>query len=113
MIVASLLTHASLFLQRLAHLEDDASNEKLRRNLRRKLDNGIEALDKSLLSPPPPSVCAFVTFENDEGKDFALKFFKDKANRSANLFRSTYRLKVDRAKEPDDIFFENLEKTPR
>lgn len=89
------------------------SHSQLRRKLRCRLDQGIESLNKSLESPPPPSVCAFVTFENDEGKDFALKFFKDKARSTANLFRSTHRLRVSRAKEPDDVFFENLEKNKR
>ena len=53
-----------------------------------------------------------MTFENDEGKDFAVKFFKDNKKSQDALFRSTHRLKVSRAMEPDDVFFENLEKTP-
>ena len=75
------------------------------------------------------SVCAFVTFENDEGKDFTVKFFKNinklaqkscgcasfcaKGQEAHQLdevkFRGEHVLKVHRASEPEDIIYENME----
>lgn len=87
------------------------------------------------------SVCAFVTFENDEGKDGIIRLWKKlRLNEKRKLakaccriecccptpfqehppptfdtpeymFRGKYKLKVNRAKEPEDINFENLEKS--
>jgi len=61
------------------------------------------------------SVLAFVQFENDEGKDFALALFKRWRRMNCrqigetNLFRNAVKLSVKRAPEPDDIIFQNLE----
>ncbi|GMH98910.1 hypothetical protein TrST_g6876 [Triparma strigata] len=83
------------------------------------------------LVAPKHSVCAFVTFENDEGKDFACKFFKgveklegtkcgcaslcarghDASILEEVKFRGQHKLKVKRASEPEDVLYENLECT--
>jgi hypothetical protein len=73
------------------------------------------------------SVCCFVTFENDEGKDFCVKHFKEQRKRlqkgccsrsspadydhlaTLSKFRGDF-IDVRRAPEPTQIKFENLEK---
>ena len=107
---------------------------------RAKLQKLNEAQDKDLDAEKRP-VCAFVTFENDEGKDNIMKLWrqlkinsKRKAAKACcriecccpnpeelhppptletpdYLFRDTIKLKIRRAKEPEDINFANLEKS--
>jgi len=108
--------------QRITHLENSATPspshlhpfEAKIKKLKAKLQKLSDKLEEDIQDPGRPSVGAFVTFENDEGKDFVVRFFKKlpKSKYSSTMFRSTHHLKVRRAVEPDDVFFENLEKTP-
>jgi hypothetical protein len=103
-------------------------------DLKAKLANRVVAQEDDL-ARPKGAVCAFVTFENDEGKDTTVALFKklkklrraqesccasDAANIASDLlelsadakFRGSVDFAVRRAHEPVDILFENLERTP-
>ena len=65
-------------------------------------------------------VCAFVTFCEDEGKNLALSIYDEEPRRERclgpyapedplKLFAGVHALEVERAREPDDILYENLE----